>query len=65
MIRRLFSLGFLSTFIVCSALTFARAQDEAPSGEEGGSKGDPLYGYIATGVLGCLAVFAICKSARR
>lgn len=44
----------------------ARAQEEgaegAPSGE---SSGNPLYGYLGVAVLGSLAVFALCKTARR
>lgn len=46
-----------------------RAQEEtteSTEGSEGGSsKGDPLYGYIGTAVLASVAIFAICKSARR
>jgi len=29
------------------------------------SEGEPLYGYLATALLGAGAIFAVCKSARR
>lgn len=39
---------------------------ESTDNAEGGtSKGDPLYGYIGTGLLAAVAIFAVCKSARR
>jgi len=41
----------------------ARAQDEEPAGGE--SKGRPLDGYIATGMLCGLALFVVAKTARR
>ncbi len=42
----------------------ARAQVEESTGG-GDSKGRPLDGYIATGMLCGLALFIIAKSARR
>lgn len=42
----------------------ARAQDpNAPPGAE--SEGNPVPGYVATGMLACAAIFVLCKSARR
>jgi len=38
---------------------------EADAGQEGESKGDPLYGYIGTAILASVVLFAVCKSARR
>jgi hypothetical protein len=46
--------------IFCPA---ARAQDEEPAGSD--AKGRPYDGYIATGVLCCLALFIVGKTARR
>jgi hypothetical protein len=40
-----------------------RAQDEEAGGGE--SKGRPLDGYIATGMLCGLALFVVAKTARR
>jgi hypothetical protein len=42
----------------------ARAQEEVPTAEEGGS-GRPLDGYLATITLMLLALFVVGKSARR
>jgi hypothetical protein len=42
-----------------------RAQEPAPAEGEGSSEGNPVPGYIATGLLGCAAIFVLCKSARR
>ena len=43
----------------------ARAQDPAPAEGEGASEGNPVPGYVATGMLACAAIFVLCKSARR
>jgi hypothetical protein len=64
MIRRFYPLALLMALGLCAGSPSARAQEEAVPSEEGG-KGDPLYGYIATGVLAGLAIFAVCKSSRR
>jgi hypothetical protein len=37
---------------------------EAPA-EGGESTGEPLYGYVGTAIIGALAIFILCKSARR
>jgi hypothetical protein len=47
--------------IFCPAV---RAQDEEAGGG-GESKGRPLDGYIATGLLCGLALFVVAKTARR
>jgi hypothetical protein len=47
--------------IICPPV---RAQDEGGGGE-GGEKGRPLDGYIATFTLCGLALFIVAKSARR
>jgi hypothetical protein len=39
---------------------------EPPAEAEGESgKGDPLYGYVGTAFIAALALFIVCKSARR
>jgi hypothetical protein len=49
----------------------ARAQprpgvvDEGPPPAEGESKGDPMYGYVATAFLAGAVLFVVGKSARR
>jgi hypothetical protein len=48
-----------------SAPTPALAQEEAPAPVEGEGSGRSLDGYFATGALVGLALFIICKSARR
>ncbi|HEV3121279.1 MAG TPA: hypothetical protein VGY53_05230 [Isosphaeraceae bacterium] len=39
--------------------------DGPPAGEGGESKGDPLYGYVATAFLAFGVLFIVGKSARR
>jgi hypothetical protein len=46
-----------------AASPMARAQEEEASGP--GSKGDPVPGYLAAGLLTMLVLFAVGKSARR
>ncbi len=65
-------LRFLAIPTVLLALVAApepvRAQSpgqEAPVEGGGGESGNPLYGYLGVGVIGALAVFILCKSARR
>jgi hypothetical protein len=65
MMRRLFPLTLLFALGLFSGAPLARAQDEAPAEAEGGSGGQPLYGYIGTALLASVAIFAICKSSRR
>ena len=43
----------------------ASAQEPAPARGDGASEGRPLDGYVATAVLGALALFLVTKSARR
>jgi hypothetical protein len=46
----------------------ARAQDVPPpmdAPQDGNSNGEPWYGYATFGLLACVAIFAVCKSARR
>jgi hypothetical protein len=46
----------------------AVAQEELPPEGEGGGEGGsgkPIYGYLTTALLGGIAIFALCKSARR
>lgn len=43
----------------------SRAQEESSGEEETTSNGNPYYGYIGTGVIGAMILFAVCKSARR
>jgi hypothetical protein len=54
--------GLLALSLVCCP--YARAQDDNPPAE-GESKGRPLDGYIATGLLCGLALFIVGKTARR
>jgi hypothetical protein len=57
------TLGF--TFILALGLFAApaRAQEPAPAGTE--QEGNPVPGYIATGMLCAATMFVLCKSARR
>ena len=41
----------------------ASAQDQPAA--EGTSEGNPVPGYVATGMLALRAIFVLCKSARR
>ncbi len=52
--------GLVAMSLICCPA--ARAQDEDAWGE---SKGRPLDGYIATGLLCGLALFIVGKTARR
>jgi hypothetical protein len=60
-----------STLALTLGLAFtaapARAQMPEPPAEAEGdsSKGDPLYGYVGTAFIAALALFIVCKSARR
>lgn len=48
------------------ATSIARAQEPPAEGEGGESPGSgPVPGYVASGLLGGLAIFILCKSARR
>jgi hypothetical protein len=39
--------------------------DDGPPPAEGESKGDPMYGYVATAFLAGAVLFVVGKSARR
>ena len=55
--------GFVAlSLMFCPAVPAVRAQEPAANDE---SKGRPLDGYIATGLLCGLALFIIGKTARR
>lgn len=44
----------------------APAQEEGEVVEESsGGGGKPIYGYLGTGVILAMVIFAVCKSARR
>lgn len=48
-----------------TAPTAAFAQEPAPEASGEGDSGRPFDGYFATGCLAGLAMFVVCKSARR
>lgn len=60
---RLLALGF-AIMLAPAAATTATAQDPVPAGEESEGHG-PVPGYLVTGLLAGLAIFFLCKSARR
>ena len=62
MTRRLRPLALALTLGLLTPV--ARAQEPAPAAE-GESSGNPVPGYIATGMLAGLAILVLCKSARR
>ena len=64
--KRARCVSWLAPGLVALGLIFcpaARAQEEEPGAGE--SKGRPLDGYIATGMLCGLALFVVAKTARR
>jgi hypothetical protein len=65
--RTIASLALALTLGLALTPAPARAQaPEPPAEAEGGeSKGDPLYGYVGTAFIAALALFIVCKSARR
>jgi len=40
-------------------------EGEVVEGESEGGGGKPIYGYLGTGVILAMIIFAVCKSARR
>jgi hypothetical protein len=61
MTRRLRTLALALTL----GLFAASAQAQEPAPAEGESTGNPVPGYIATGMLAAGTMFVLCKSARR
>jgi hypothetical protein len=52
--------------LVALGLSAATAHAQEPAPAEGGeSEGNPVPGYVATGMLAGLTIFVLCKSARR
>lgn len=49
--------------IILSSPILVRAQEVEGEGTQ--SSGSPYYGYIGTGVVLAMIIFAVCKSARR
>jgi hypothetical protein len=43
----------------------ARAQAPDPNAPPAADEGNPVPGYVATGMLAAAALFVLCKSARR
>lgn len=72
-IRRLLAFPLLLAALIGPAAAPSRAQNvnpnEAdlipPAPEDTSSGGDPWYGYAAAIAIGGLAIFIVCKSARR
>ena len=52
---------------VAAFLWLAPSADAQPPAPEAAAEesDDSLYGYVGTGLLAAMAMFAICKSARR
>ncbi len=64
MIRRLFAATVLLAALAAPATVLAQAEAPvAPASDEGG--GSPIWGYLAFGALGGLALMILCKSSRR
>ena len=61
--RRLASLALAFSLVAFAPLPIASAQEAAPGAEE--DEGRPLDGYLATGMLAGLAMWAVGKTARR
>lgn len=55
----------LSTALFTTAAPRAALAQEPEAAADGESSGRPFDGYFATGILVGLALFLICKSARR
>jgi hypothetical protein len=67
MIRPFRPLASLLALATTLGLGLPSASAQGPAPERGGaaSEGRPLDGYVATAVLGALALFLVTKSARR
>ena len=65
MIRRLFAATVLLAALAAPATVLAQAEAPAAAAaaDEGG--GSPIWGYLAFGALGGLALMILCKSSRR
>jgi hypothetical protein len=63
--RILATLSLALLLALIPATSFAQDAGAPPGEEGGGSSGDPLYGYVGTAFFAALAMFAVCKSARR
>ncbi len=61
--RSLAPLLLALTFGLAPSPSRAQPPEEPPAEEE--SSGNPVPGYLATGLLGGLILFAVAKSARR
>jgi hypothetical protein len=67
MIRPFRPLASLLALATTLGLGLPSASAQGPAPERGGAAGEgrPLDGYVATAVLGALALFLVTKSARR
>ena len=64
MIRRLFAATVLLAALAAPATLLAQAEAPIVAGaDEGG--GSPIWGYLAFGALGGLALMILCRSSRR
>lgn len=64
MIRRLFAATVLLAALAAPATVLAQAEaPAAAASDEGG--GSPIWGYLAFGALGGLALMILCRSSRR
>jgi hypothetical protein len=63
MTRTLRLLALLAALVLPAAS--ARAQEPPPGAPGTEESGNPVPGYVATGMLGFGAIFVLCKSARR
>ena len=59
---RIWSRLFAPVILLGVAAPVARAQDPVAGAA---SEGNPVPGYVATGLLAGAAIFVLCKSARR
>ena len=63
MIRRLLAATALLAALATPATSYAQGDEPVPvAGEDAGS---PIWGYLAFGALGGLALMILCKSSRR
>lgn len=64
-LKRLGRVLALSVTLGLAAPSAAPAQEEGEVVEESSGGGKPIYGYLGTGVILAMVLFAVCKSARR